>query len=56
MFLHKQQLGAGVAGYDTARTGKTEEYNGTSWSEQNDMSIARSQLKLQEHRQRCLSV
>jgi len=39
-------LTAGLAfgGYGPVETGKTEEYNGTSWSEQNDMGTARYEM------------
>ena len=39
-----QDAGLAFGGQDTspARTGKTEEYTGTAWAEQNDLSTARN--------------
>jgi hypothetical protein len=31
-------------GYTTTNVGNTEEYNGSTWSEQNDLSVARRNL------------
>ena len=48
-----QYLVFGISGYTTTSVGDTEEYNGTSWSEQNNLPVLSGCQYLSQRIRKC---